>query len=269
MTDMEEQEDELLVLTEICQNEFQRNSQNSGQIQITPDLDSKAIGVLYRGTQEMVVKHLPPITLTFDLPPDYPSKSPPNFDLKCVYIDQSTLDQFKHKLMSIWQVGEVVLYAWVNYIKENTLNLLELTESLLLDVTPLIHSENGVKYGFVNLWFASSEAGILRCWTKGTAANTRDFFFDKKSLNFDIKLVKRGLQVQFSVRETFSNETIGVACDISVLEESSKAKQLLGNLRNHHEHIEEEFFAHNLFPCGICFTTKAGSKSFRFAGTAC
>ena len=34
------------------------------------------------------VSHLPPVTLRFTLPPDYPSKSPPDYQLECRWMTE-------------------------------------------------------------------------------------------------------------------------------------------------------------------------------------
>ena len=34
------------------------------------------------------VSHLPPVALTFTLPPDYPSKSPPEYKLECRWMTE-------------------------------------------------------------------------------------------------------------------------------------------------------------------------------------
>lgn len=80
------------------------------------------------------VKYLPAIELSFTLPPDYPSTSPPRFTLICFWLGRNELSKLCKKLDSLWDEnkGLEILYLWLSFLKEESFTFLELGTTLNL-----------------------------------------------------------------------------------------------------------------------------------------
>ncbi|XP_043925214.1 E3 ubiquitin-protein ligase RNF14-like isoform X1 [Protopterus annectens] len=136
--DIEAQEDELLALAGIYnEDEFNRTeSSQGGEIRICLTLPPH-FRVLVDGRNEQleyIVEFLPPIILRFDLPVDYPSASAPAFTLHCKWLSESQLTSLCTQLDGIWKEnkGCVVLFSWMQFLREETLHFLNIGSSLLL-----------------------------------------------------------------------------------------------------------------------------------------
>ncbi|XP_013880458.1 E3 ubiquitin-protein ligase RNF14 [Austrofundulus limnaeus] len=133
---LEEQEDELLALESIFDSdEFVRN-EFSGEIRVSPDLPVDFNVVLKHGEtqRQYVISFLPPLLLTFELPVDYPSSSPPSFTLTCTWLTPSQLASLKARLIELHQAtgGAVVLFSWIQFLREDALKLLNIQNLLEL-----------------------------------------------------------------------------------------------------------------------------------------
>ncbi|XP_042307173.1 E3 ubiquitin-protein ligase RNF14-like isoform X2 [Sceloporus undulatus] len=138
LEDKEAQEDELLALASIYdEDEFKRaQSVQGGEIRISVELPEN-FTVFLRGNQaenppnnfECTVCFLPPIVLNFEFPADYPSTSPPAFTLNSKWLSQAQLIALYKHLDTIWEEkrGSVVLFAWIQFLKEQTLVYLNIT----------------------------------------------------------------------------------------------------------------------------------------------
>jgi hypothetical protein len=58
------------------------------------------------------------IDLHIFLPELYPSESPPVFELRCDLFDSSTVSEMARHLTEMFTPGEVVLYAWIEFLQE-------------------------------------------------------------------------------------------------------------------------------------------------------
>lgn len=133
--DSEEQEDELLALASIYdEDEFKRaESSQGGEINVCLELPSSFKIFVYGDEKqnkedliEYIVSFLPPLVLNFDLPPDYPSYSPPKYTLSCKWLFRAQLSALCTSLDKIWKDGGncVVLFSWMQFLKEETLSFL-------------------------------------------------------------------------------------------------------------------------------------------------
>jgi len=121
-SDAEEQEDELLVLSEILGPALSRESSDGvhrGKLSIEVRI-SDSVTIRDSLERQFSVNHLPPLTLEFKLPPDYPSMSPPEFKLRCEWLQPSQLAAVRDKLGEFWteQEGTVILFLWLNFLQE-------------------------------------------------------------------------------------------------------------------------------------------------------
>ncbi|XP_068449398.1 E3 ubiquitin-protein ligase RNF14-like [Clinocottus analis] len=130
--DMEEQEDELLVLNSIFDSEeFVRDeSKNAGEIRVSVELPADFTVTLREGEtlRQYDISFLPPLLLTFDLPEDYPSSSSPSLSLTCSWLTHRQLSALSAQLTDLYQAtgGAVVLFSWVQFLKEDALRFLDI-----------------------------------------------------------------------------------------------------------------------------------------------
>ncbi|XP_015730974.1 E3 ubiquitin-protein ligase RNF14 isoform X2 [Coturnix japonica] len=135
--DREAQEDELLALASIYdEDEFKRaESAQGGETRICLELPQNfrvvVSGISAESPQsfEYTVHFLPPLVLNFELPPDYPSSSPPAFTLSSKWLSPAQLSALCEHLDNLWEEnrGCVVLFAWMQFLKEETLNYLNIS----------------------------------------------------------------------------------------------------------------------------------------------
>lgn len=141
--DQEAQDDELLALVSIYdEEEFHRaESGREGEIHLCLELphDFKLL-VTGENCVEYHVSFLPPLILSFELPVDYPSSSAPVFTLSSKWLSRLQLSSLCKHLDELWEQnqGSVVLFTWIQFLKEEALNFLGLQ-------SPLEISSNGSK----------------------------------------------------------------------------------------------------------------------------
>eukprot|EP00079_Xenopus_tropicalis_P015345 XP_004912890.1 PREDICTED: E3 ubiquitin-protein ligase RNF14 [Xenopus tropicalis] len=144
--DKEAQEDELLALASIySEDEFKRSeTAPGGEICVCLDLPpnfSAAIrgdstAAAHTESFEDIVSFLPPVILNFELPPGYPSTDPPAFTLSCKWLSPSQLALLCQRLDDLWEeyAGGVVLFAWMQFLKEGTLEYLKINSPYEIQV---------------------------------------------------------------------------------------------------------------------------------------
>ncbi|XP_075131079.1 E3 ubiquitin-protein ligase RNF14-like [Leptodactylus fuscus] len=145
--DKEAQEDELLALTNIYSvEEFKReDAAPGGEIHLYLELPSDFVISIksnsatnsFADNFENTVSFLPPIVLNFELPPGYPSTTPPNFTLSCTWLSSAQLSLLCQHLDDLWEEnrGYVVLFPWVQFLKEETLDFLNITSPYEIDLS--------------------------------------------------------------------------------------------------------------------------------------
>ncbi|CAN9500693.1 unnamed protein product [Ophioblennius macclurei] len=136
-TDLEEQQDELVVLQSIFDNEFDRDeSKFAGKIRVCAELPEDFTVVLKEGDSQSQfgISFLPPLLLTFELPEDYPSSSPPTFTLTCSWLTGTQLAALSAQLIELYQAngGAVILFSWVEFLREEALKFLGIHSELEL-----------------------------------------------------------------------------------------------------------------------------------------
>uniref|UniRef100_A0A4W2EZ34 E3 ubiquitin-protein ligase RNF14 n=1 Tax=Bos indicus x Bos taurus TaxID=30522 RepID=A0A4W2EZ34_BOBOX len=136
--DREAQEDELLALASIYDgDEFRKaESVQGGETRIHLDLpqnfkifvSGNSNECLQNSGFEYTICFLPPLVLNFELPPDYPSSSPPSFTLSGKWLSPTQLSALCKHLDNLWEEhrGSVVLFAWMQFLKEETLAYLNI-----------------------------------------------------------------------------------------------------------------------------------------------
>lgn len=136
--DLEEQEDELLALQSIYgSEEFVRDeSKFAGEIRVNVELPADFSVTIEEGdtVEKYDISSLPPLLLTFDLPEDYPSSSPPSFTLTCSWLNHTQIVALSGQLTDLYQAtgGTVVLFSWIQFLKEDILGFLDIRNVLEL-----------------------------------------------------------------------------------------------------------------------------------------
>ncbi|KAL3976770.1 frizzled 9/10 [Sarotherodon galilaeus] len=130
--DLEEQEDELLALQSIFDaDEFVRDeSKSAGEIRVCVELPAGFSVALREGEslRQYDISFLPPLLLNFGLPGDYPSSSPPSFSLTCSWLTRTQLAALRAHLADLYEAtgGAVVLFSWVQFLREDALRFLNI-----------------------------------------------------------------------------------------------------------------------------------------------
>nr|XP_015826569.2 E3 ubiquitin-protein ligase RNF14 isoform X1 [Nothobranchius furzeri] len=137
--DQEEQEDELLALQSIFASEefIRKESKCAGEIRVSVELPEDFTVVLKHGGETLRqydISFLPPLLLNFELPEDYPSSSPPAFTLTCSWLSHTQLGLLSAQLADLYEAtrGAVVLFSWVQFLREDALKLLDIHSLLEL-----------------------------------------------------------------------------------------------------------------------------------------
>ncbi len=84
---------------------------------------------------KLSVSHLTPLTLEFSCPPNYPAESKPTFTLSCMWLDAYQLTRLCEKLDELWETnfqGEPVIFPWVDWLQNSSLEYLEADDILTL-----------------------------------------------------------------------------------------------------------------------------------------
>lgn len=74
-------------------------------------------------SEEHQVDFLPPFTLDFVLPPDYPARNPPEYTLRCKWITNAQVSQLCAKMDSLWLQGQFseILFVWYDFLHTDSL----------------------------------------------------------------------------------------------------------------------------------------------------
>ncbi|CAB4068728.1 RNF14 [Lepeophtheirus salmonis] len=142
--DLCEQTDEVMVLSEIFGNKlFEFDEKHSkGQISNTIELNGSTIkiGVSKRSIndnheREILLSkdldHIPPISLVFEFPANYPSVSMPKFSLSCLWLNSKQRSIWK----SLWNEnkGSVILFNWITFLQNEVLEFLDFEKEIIIE----------------------------------------------------------------------------------------------------------------------------------------
>eukprot|EP00850_Spirogloea_muscicola_P019944 SM000203S06120 [mRNA] locus=s203:26648:29899:+ [translate_table: standard] len=78
------------------------------------------------------LRHLPPLTLAVRLPASYPSRSPPAFTLACLWLGRRELSALCAALDAQVGAGQVVVFAWAEWLAREALGHLGIGDALEL-----------------------------------------------------------------------------------------------------------------------------------------
>ncbi|XP_059922294.1 E3 ubiquitin-protein ligase RNF14-like [Gadus macrocephalus] len=139
---LDAQEDELLALESIFGPEvFVRAADGTraaaaGELRVSVELPQDFFVAVKDGDAFVYygVSSLPTLTLRFELPEGYPSSSPPTCTLSCSWLTDAQVFALDAQLAALYQAtgGAVVLFSWVQFLKEDTLSILNVNSLLVL-----------------------------------------------------------------------------------------------------------------------------------------
>ena len=133
-------EDELLALSSIYdESTFLRsNSEPGGHLSVSLSLSYPLqLDARLQKDQPPVSRlfhHLPPLTLNFHLPAGYPSSVPPQYTLSCKWLSPNKLSVLCNSLDAMYQTGDVVLFQWMQFLSDETVELLDIRSPFQLEV---------------------------------------------------------------------------------------------------------------------------------------
>ena len=80
------------------------------------------------GDSEATVSHLPPISLKINLRKEYPESAPPFLTLSCCWLELDKLEKLAELLLDTFEKDEEVLFLWINLIRDELAEILELSK---------------------------------------------------------------------------------------------------------------------------------------------
>ena len=311
-SDLEEQRNELLVIKEILGEEciqlftskeevieeleaefnisfFQSfqcpDSRFGGRLDISPSLNEDLKLSWSSSNDNVTVEHLPPITIEFCQPLDYPSKSSPAFKLTCLWLTSSQLQLLEQEFKKIASDNDqlVILYLWISVIKDDLFTLLEINDDL--NVQPLIPKVKKPKPKLVQL---SYDANID--WTQryqgqikkfnhergfGFITNSHDLkaelFFHITEFLGNQSEIKKESSVSFDLKKDEVTKKVS-AVKVQVIpddqggqvEDAKELPDIVKMLKMHNEDQEAKIFQKSIFDCNVCLGEKTGRQCLRF-----
>ncbi|KAG7514122.1 E3 ubiquitin-protein ligase RNF14-like [Solea senegalensis] len=248
-SDLEEQEDELLALHSIFDSEeFIRNeSNNAGELRVSAELPPHFSVSLTEGetVRQYEISFLPHLLLTFTFPADYPSSSPPSFTLTCSWLTPTQLSALGSHLTDLYQAtrGAVVLFSWVQFLREDVLRFLDIHTTLELPSDD--HSSQASQNTALSLTKnnpGASESGS----TDEQSWNSTDVEVSASASSG--KLDTQGAAASMPVQETL---TAGLSL--------TPSQTLLSQILIHDAEQRQKAFAFTVFDCSVCCVGWLGS----------
>ncbi|XP_076010616.1 E3 ubiquitin-protein ligase RNF14-like [Genypterus blacodes] len=303
-SDLEEQEDELLALHSIfTSEEFVRHEPRSaGEVRVRVELPAGFTVALRDGDElrQYELSFLPPLLLTFDLPEDYPSSFPPSFTLNCSWLTHTQFSVLEAHLVDLYKAtgGTVVLFSWVQFLREEALSFLGIDSLLELPSneqntrnssshepkvapselqnnqdTPMAQnrdvsesSENGLPLsspGVHELVPSTSDRSSTSS-SDSKGALQSDYTAENMSKSSDQTKEEHNLSPSSpppSASSVPSAQSERASSDPTLPQlPVAPAQALLSQLLIHNEAQRQRAFATSVFDCGVCFMSLLGSE---------
>ncbi|XP_014218734.1 E3 ubiquitin-protein ligase RNF14-like [Copidosoma floridanum] len=205
--------------------------------------------------QSIKISHLPPLTLHIMLPKDYPSVSPPKYVLRSSWLKKNLMLKLCKKLNRLWRVnvGQEIIFTWINFLQTETLQFLHIEESVDIDCAYKLYNKslgNAQKSSDVN--------------------NTQSAKEDCKNSELNINRInekpvdplRKGKKLSSKNRPRKSNKykDLWFRLYLDITPGINPVKMLIDYNRIRNE-IE---FRKSFFSCKICFTDKSGEYCEQF-----
>lgn len=272
--DLEEQEDELVALQSIFYgDEFVRDeSKSSGKIQVCAELPADFTVVLKEGKSQRKFKisFLPPLLLSFELPEDYPSSSPPSFTLTCSWLTHTQLAALSAQLIELYQAngGAVILFSWVQFLREEALKFLGICNELevpsdlsitLQDIHSAAASQVKNEPLTSNSKHADAQSGnALNSCKPGISAPAT--VPSSNSLEQPSPTAEGAASLLVNGKDSSQDE------DHSFSAQSLTLSQALpSQILSYDELQKQRVFNSTVFDCGVCFLSYLGSECLQLS----
>ncbi|XP_042207502.1 E3 ubiquitin-protein ligase RNF14-like [Homarus americanus] len=276
--DTEEQDDELLALASIYEDSFtsvqdqeadptetQQDFSRGGELAICLELPPE-FGLLTRHNgdngemqeQRHVVEHLPPIYLHFTYPATYPSKHPPSFTLSCKWLNRSQLTLLCQQLDKLWAENEgcVVMFTWAQILKDESLDLLGLTDTLDLDNIRPIRQPASVTNDCGLVAAGNGHGDTCGAISKSFGDVTCDnSVSDSNNGGGDSDGGASSLSLSRQNSQNYDSRTI---------QDIAPKTNMLRLLRDYDEEMRRQVFGTKNFECKVCFADKLGTNCLEF-----
>ncbi|XP_047230227.1 E3 ubiquitin-protein ligase RNF14-like [Girardinichthys multiradiatus] len=277
-TDFEEQEDELLALQSIFGSEefLRHESKSAGEFRVSVELPAGFNVLLKHGEEirQYDVSFLPPLLLTFELPEDYPSSSPPFFTLTCSWLTDPQLTSLSNQLTDLYQAtgNTVVLFSWIQFLREDALKHLNIHTLLEL---PSDHSK------ILQTNQAQQDVECYKAEEKESSPQSEPPDDQNHHVSSNLSPppgdAAQGSDFTASNTSETTDDFLSSAVDKFELSESvtdippnkdhsysglslTPSQMLLSQILIHDAEQKRKVFAATLFDCGVCFTSWLGSE---------
>ncbi|KAK7097998.1 E3 ubiquitin-protein ligase RNF14-like [Littorina saxatilis] len=282
MSVTDEQEDEILALSSIYEDDgrlmFAREGEEPGGVFLAPQLPPEDFHVCITNTSGHVaaskggkekdlltVKYLPPITLNFVLPWDYPSTQLPDFTLSCPWLTLQQLSKLCHRLDEIWEEnkGDVILFHWFNFLENEAIDFLGITSPLVLScIVPHHHvSKHGATehHPHKENQGGNSTDSFLVATAGGKCLDS-----EQSSLSPRTEQKVSSLDSAYSSQESSPSSPVKPHHDRRAKQECVSVTQLMKSLVEFDKEKEQEEFDRSTVECAVCFAERSGRQSMRF-----
>lgn len=203
--------------------------------------------------EKFEVSHLPPINLHFEYPESYPSDSPPAFLLSCSWLLYDQLCKLCKHLDALWDEsnGEVILFQWIQFLKDETLSFLQIEECL--DITEL--SKFNLKVDLMNALPVDIQSFSKKCVISD----------NKNKQNSDGASVSESQKNSMTLIFPKPSVSGGNGFrDCRAFLDIADGKVLRSMLKDYNEFKKAEAFSESYHLCDICYSNKLGSDFVTF-----
>lgn len=116
---MSDSEQEMLVLKSIYNEDFLPIDDQSFDIRLRLDCLTKKIRLIDENSGESTdLSHLPPLIFHVDYPSNYPEENSPKFSIRCDFLSFDQLKSLADQLEQLWTPGDVVIFQWIEFLRE-------------------------------------------------------------------------------------------------------------------------------------------------------
>ncbi|XP_014255114.1 E3 ubiquitin-protein ligase RNF14-like [Cimex lectularius] len=256
---LQDQEDEICVLSSIyTKEEFEsKDDYSGGQFYAFVTLPHDFV-ITYKNYGEgnesvkVPLSHLPPITLTFKYPANYPSEEKPEYQISCLWLSITKLNKVCEKLDKLWEEnrGTVILYIWTQFLKEDLLEYLGMSNNL--DLCRQYSSELRRKGVFSIKQKRNANQNLDTINNQQTPRQTTSF--ERKESIKDLSTSNKELHIN----RYFVNK------DSRIITVPLVDTHLHKYLISFNEDKSRTEFLRTLYTCDICYEDKLGEKCIQF-----
>ncbi|XP_011501033.1 PREDICTED: E3 ubiquitin-protein ligase RNF14-like [Ceratosolen solmsi marchali] len=188
------------------------------------------------------ISYLPPLTLLILLPVNYPSTSPPNFTLRCSWLNVFSISKLCKELDELWKnnTGQEILFTWISFLQSETLKFLKIQECINID--------NIYKLYEMTLTKTKLPQGLVDFQN----SITDDKKFKESKFKDGSIYVREKIKIKNKVHDQRAVHDIFIGIN---------PVQMLIDYNEMQKQIE---FKKNLYSCKICFTDKSGEYCTQF-----